>query len=164
MGSSILNGQLWFRSQGVSLHKQARAFRSLKFAEFQAKDGNQGVVSEGTTLFSGCQACRVEHVERLADGTRVLHAVTAEPLQRRARRARCCPPRAHRTREGRRAPPAGAALRDGRQCFAAGRTDDAVGYAETGLVAIESGRFDQVPHTFEASLSGPYITIGPPER
>jgi hypothetical protein len=55
------------------------AFRSLKFAEFQAGDGNQGVVSEGTTLFSGCQACRVEHVERLADGTRVVHAVTAEP-------------------------------------------------------------------------------------
>jgi len=55
------------------------AFRSLKFAEFQAEDGNQGVVSEGTTLFSGCQACRVEHVERLADGTRVVHAVTAEP-------------------------------------------------------------------------------------
>jgi hypothetical protein len=50
------------------------------------------------------------------------------------------------------------------QCFAAGRIDDAVGYAETGLVAIGSGRFDQVPYKFEASLSGPYITIGPPER
>jgi hypothetical protein len=50
------------------------------------------------------------------------------------------------------------------QCFAAGRIDDAVGYAETGLEAIGSGRFDQVPHKFEASLSGPYITIGPPER
>ena len=50
------------------------------------------------------------------------------------------------------------------QCFAAGRIDDAVGYAETGLVAIESGRFDQVPYKFEASLSVPYITIGQPER
>lgn len=31
------------------------------------------------------------------------------------------------------------------QCFAAGRIDDAVGYAETGLVAIESGRFEPGP-------------------
>ena len=50
------------------------------------------------------------------------------------------------------------------QCFAAGRIDDALGSAETGLVAIESGRFDQVPCKFEASLGGPHITIGPPER
>ena len=50
------------------------------------------------------------------------------------------------------------------QCFAAGRIDDALGYAETGRVAIDSGRFDQLPHKFEASLSGPYITIGPPEN
>lgn len=50
------------------------------------------------------------------------------------------------------------------QCFAAGRIDDALGYAETGLVATESGRFDQVPYKFEASLSVPYITIGQPER
>ena len=36
--------------------------------------------------------------------------------------------------------------------------------AVSGLVAIESGRFDQVPYKFEASLSVPYITIGQPER
>ena len=65
-------------SKRVSLHEEVLGLPSLKFAEFQAEEGNQGAVS--------------------------------------------------------------------------------------GLVAIESGRFDQVPYKFEASLSVPYITIGQPER
>ena len=51
------------------------------------------------------------------------------------------------------------------QCFATGRTDDAIGYADTALMAIDSGRSDEVPYEFEASLSGgPYITKGEPEK
>jgi tetratricopeptide (TPR) repeat protein len=50
------------------------------------------------------------------------------------------------------------------QCFATGRVDEALRYAEAGLLAIDSGQFDEVPYQFEASLSGPYITKGDPEK
>jgi predicted ATPase/class 3 adenylate cyclase len=50
------------------------------------------------------------------------------------------------------------------QCYAAGRVDDAVGYAQSSWLAIESGRFDQVPFEAEAMLGGAYITKGQPER
>ena len=36
-------------------------------------------MSDGTTLLFGLPGVRVERVERLPDGTRVVHAVTAEP-------------------------------------------------------------------------------------
>src|SRR6478752_5471155 len=38
----------------------------------------RGLVSDGTTLLFGLPGVRVERVERLPDGTRVVHAVTAE--------------------------------------------------------------------------------------
>ncbi len=50
------------------------------------------------------------------------------------------------------------------QCFATGRVDDALRYAESGLLAIDSGQFDEVPYLLEASLSGPYIAKGDPEK
>ena len=50
------------------------------------------------------------------------------------------------------------------QCFAIGRVDDALRYAEDGLAAIDSGHFDEVPYQFEATLSGPYITKGEPDK
>jgi transposase len=54
------------------------AFRSLKFADFRRKEGDQGLVSDGTTLLFGLPGVRVERVERSADGTRVVHVATAE--------------------------------------------------------------------------------------
>ena len=39
-------------------------------------------------------------------------------------------------------------------CYAAGRIDDSVGYAEAGRLVIESGDFDEVPYEFEVVLSG----------
>lgn len=50
------------------------------------------------------------------------------------------------------------------QCYAAGRVDDAVGYAEAGWAAIDSGRFDQVPYGFESSIGPGYIMKGQPGR
>ena len=49
-------------------------------------------------------------------------------------------------------------------CYAIGRVDDAVGYAEAARMAIESGRFDDVPHEFEAALSATYAAAGEPEQ
>ncbi len=46
------------------------------------------------------------------------------------------------------------------QCYAAGRVDDAVGYAETAWLLIASGRFDEVPFEFESWLSGAYVMSG----
>ena len=48
-------------------------------------------------------------------------------------------------------------------CNLAGRTQDALGYSEDGQAAIESGRFDRVPHESEAFLGGPYLSIGRPQ-
>ena len=50
------------------------------------------------------------------------------------------------------------------QCYAAGRIDDALGYAEAGRLAITSGRFDQVPSEIEPALGSPYVLKGAPER
>jgi predicted ATPase len=50
------------------------------------------------------------------------------------------------------------------QCYAVGRVDDALGYTDVARLAIESGRFDQVPFEFEAALGGPYIATGQTER
>jgi hypothetical protein len=50
------------------------------------------------------------------------------------------------------------------QCYAAGRTDDALGYADAARLIIDSGRFDTVPFEAETLLGGTYITNGQPER
>jgi hypothetical protein len=50
------------------------------------------------------------------------------------------------------------------QCYAAGRLDDALGYAEAGRLAIDSGHFDPVPYDFESWMGGPYLWTGVPEK
>src|SRR5260370_41096866 len=55
------------------------AFRSLKVANHSGEGREPRAVSDGTTLLFGLPGVRVERVERLADGTRVVHVVTAEP-------------------------------------------------------------------------------------
>jgi predicted ATPase len=50
------------------------------------------------------------------------------------------------------------------QCYAAGRLDDALGYAEAGQLAINSGRFEAVPYDFESWMGGPYLWTGVPEK
>jgi predicted ATPase len=50
------------------------------------------------------------------------------------------------------------------ECYATGRVGDSVGYAEAGRLAIESGRFDEVPHEFEVALSATYATAGEPDQ
>ena len=45
-----------------------------------------------------------------------------------------------------------------------GRLDVATMYAEEGLRAINSGRFDAVPFGFAYELGGVYITKGDPSR
>ena len=49
-------------------------------------------------------------------------------------------------------------------CFVAGRTDDAVGYADAGWGAMASGRFDKVPFELDAWAGGAYVANGQPER
>ena len=49
-------------------------------------------------------------------------------------------------------------------CFAVGRTEDAVGYGDAARLAIDSGRYDEVPFEFGASLNGAYLTTGQPGR
>jgi hypothetical protein len=49
------------------------------------------------------------------------------------------------------------------QCYAAGRIDEAHGYAEAGRAAIASGRFDSVPYDAECWLGGGYIMKGQPQ-
>jgi hypothetical protein len=50
------------------------------------------------------------------------------------------------------------------QCYASGRIDDAIDYAEASLVLLENGRFDQIPHEGEVWLGGAYLAKGWPER
>jgi predicted ATPase/class 3 adenylate cyclase len=50
------------------------------------------------------------------------------------------------------------------QRYVTGRIEDALGYADAGQAAIESGRFDEVRDEFEAAIGGAYITAGQPER
>jgi hypothetical protein len=49
-------------------------------------------------------------------------------------------------------------------CYATGRVDDSVGYAEAGRLAIDTGRFDEVPYEFEVGLSAAYATTGEPDQ
>ena len=49
-------------------------------------------------------------------------------------------------------------------CYATGRVDDSLGYATAGRLAIESGRFDEVPYECEVALSAPYATAGQPDQ
>ncbi|MDT5244125.1 MAG: hypothetical protein QOD36_1501 [Mycobacterium sp.] len=49
-------------------------------------------------------------------------------------------------------------------CYATGRIDDSFGYATAGRLAIESGRFDEVPYEFEVALSATYATAGQPDQ
>src|SRR5262249_15781253 len=50
------------------------------------------------------------------------------------------------------------------QCYAAGRTDDAVGYYEAGHTAHVCGRYDDVPYDEDALFAGIYLWVGRPER
>jgi predicted ATPase len=50
------------------------------------------------------------------------------------------------------------------QCYAVGRIDDAVRYADAGLAAISTERFDDVPYDGEAWLGGVYIANSQPQR
>jgi predicted ATPase/class 3 adenylate cyclase len=49
-------------------------------------------------------------------------------------------------------------------CYTSGRIEDAVGYANAARVAIESGRFDEVPREFEIALSAAYAASGEPDE
>ena len=46
------------------------------------------------------------------------------------------------------------------QCYATGRVDDSLAYAQAAFEAIESGEFDAVAYIFEATLGGPFIAKG----
>jgi predicted ATPase len=48
--------------------------------------------------------------------------------------------------------------------FVTGRINDGVGYSDAALDAIVSGRYDEVPYGWAASIGGSYITSGQPER
>jgi predicted ATPase/class 3 adenylate cyclase len=50
------------------------------------------------------------------------------------------------------------------RCFAAIRLDEGVRYAEAGLQAIESGRYDYVPFDIPSELGGIHILKGEPHR
>jgi predicted ATPase len=50
------------------------------------------------------------------------------------------------------------------QCYAAGRSDDAVRYADAALAIIEGGHFDPIPYEGKMWLGGVYLAKGQPER
>jgi hypothetical protein len=50
------------------------------------------------------------------------------------------------------------------RCFAAPRFDDGVVYAEAALVAVDSGRFDEVPFELASEFGLIYLIQGEPER
>jgi hypothetical protein len=50
------------------------------------------------------------------------------------------------------------------RCYAAVRLDEGALYAEAGLKAIESGRYDAVPFDIPSELGGVYILRGDPHR
>ena len=54
------------------------AFRSLKLRKFAAAGRKSRAVSDGTTLLFGLPGMRVERVEHLTDGTRLVCVITAE--------------------------------------------------------------------------------------
>jgi len=49
-------------------------------------------------------------------------------------------------------------------CYATGRIGDSYSYATAARLAIESGRFDEVPSEFEVALSATYATAGEPDQ
>jgi len=49
------------------------------------------------------------------------------------------------------------------QCHATGRIDDALTYADRGLIAADSGRFDEVPFGLEAAIVAAYSMVGRPD-
>ena len=49
------------------------------------------------------------------------------------------------------------------RCFAPSRFDDATGYAEATLLAVDSGRFDEVPFDLVSELGVIYLMRGEPE-
>lgn len=50
------------------------------------------------------------------------------------------------------------------QCYAAGRNDEALHYAEAARLAIASRRYDEVPFEAECWIGGAYLMTGQPER
>jgi predicted ATPase len=48
--------------------------------------------------------------------------------------------------------------------FVTGRINDGIRYSDAAREAIDSGRFDEVPYGWAASIGGSYITSGQPER
>src|SRR6478609_7611200 len=50
------------------------------------------------------------------------------------------------------------------RCYAAIRLDEGVAYAEAGLQAIESGRYDAVPFEIGSEIGGVYTLKGEPHR
>jgi tetratricopeptide (TPR) repeat protein len=50
------------------------------------------------------------------------------------------------------------------QCYAAGRIEDAIAYADAGLAIIDIGRYDEIPYDGETWLGGVYLSAGQPER
>jgi predicted ATPase len=50
------------------------------------------------------------------------------------------------------------------QCYTVGRLDDAVAYAESFQLAMESGRFDNLPYEAGSWAGGAYIATGQPQR
>ncbi|MCW2553075.1 MAG: putative ATPase [Mycobacterium sp.] len=49
-------------------------------------------------------------------------------------------------------------------CFAAGRSQDALRFAEAARLAIASGRYDRMPCDFDAAFGGAYLATGQPWR
>ena len=50
------------------------------------------------------------------------------------------------------------------RCFAASRFDDAIRYGEAALLAVDSGRFDEVPFDLASEFGLIYVIRGEPER
>ena len=50
------------------------------------------------------------------------------------------------------------------QCYATGRVDDAIGYANSGRLAVESGRYAEVPFELDAFAAGALSAKGHPEQ
>ncbi len=49
-------------------------------------------------------------------------------------------------------------------CYATGRVGDSSDMPQPARLAIESGRFDEVPYEFEVALSATYATAGEPDQ
>ena len=62
----------------MSLHGEALGLPRSEVCGFQADGRKSKALSDGTTLLFGLPGVRVQRVERRADGTRVVHVVTAD--------------------------------------------------------------------------------------